>query len=335
MKKVLIVTNSLDLHADLVATRLLARGHLPFRLDLDAFPRDYQICLWFADGKLHHKIRRLGDAAWLDLDQVGAVWMRKPGDYAFPSDDLSPQELAFARLETEHALWSTLYTLDCYWMNHPLALRGAQWKGEQLQRAARMGFRVPASLITNVPDEVRRFRRDIGSDGEMVFKAMSSPTLAAEEVATELRTVGALRTSMVDQAMMECLEAVGQMPCHFQEYVPKLYELRVTVIGERVFAAKLHTQDDPRTAIDSRDMSAPIRYEAAILPDALRQRCLDFVRSYDLAYGALDLIVRPDGEVVFLENNPTGQFLYIEQLIPEFKLIDAVTEALVEGARCR
>lgn len=333
MKQVLIVTNSHDLHADLVAARLDARDHRPFRLNLDAFPRDYQFCLWYADGVLRGKIRHAADAAWLDLDQVGAVWMRKPGDYAFRSADLPAQELAFARLETEHALFSLLYTLDCYWMSHPVALRGAQWKGEQLQRAARMGFRVPDSLITNVPDEVRHFRADVA--GDMVFKSMSSPMLAAERVAPDQRTIGRLPTSIVDQAMMDNVEAVAEMPCHFQQYIPKQYELRVTVIGERVFAAKLHSQDDARTAIDSRDMSAPIRYEAATLPEALRQRCVDFVRSYNLAYGALDLIVTPDNEVVFLENNPAGQFLYIEQLIPEFTMLDAVADALMEGARCR
>ena len=333
MKKILIVTNSLDVHADLVGAKLMAGDHRPFRLDLDAFPRDYQTCQWFADGKLRNKIRRNGDAAWLDLDQVGAVWMRKPAQYAFPSDDLSAQELAFAKMETEHALFSLLYTLDCYWMSHPVALRGAQWKGEQLQRAARMGFRVPDSLITNVPDEVRRFRRD--SPGDIVFKSMSSAMLGAEDVAPEQRIAGGLPTSIVDDAMMEQIDAVGQMACHFQRYVPKQYELRVTIIGERVFAAKIHSQDDARTAIDSRDMSAPIRYEATTLPAELARRCVDFVRSYDLTYGALDLIVTPDNEVVFLENNPAGQFLYIEQLIPEFKMIDAVAETLLEGARCR
>jgi len=333
MKKVLIVTNSHDLHADLVAAKLEAGGQAPFRLNLDAFPRDYQICLWFADGVLRGTIRHAGEAAWLDLGHVGAVWMRKPGDHAFASDDLSAQELAFARLETEHALFSLIYTLDCYWMSHPVALRGAQWKGEQLQRAARMGFRIPDSLITNVPDAVRRFRGDIA--GDLVFKAMSSPMLAAERVAADQRTVGQLSTTIVDQAMMDNVEAVAEMPCHFQQYIPKQYELRVTVIGEQVFAAKIHSQDDERTAIDSRDMSAPIRYEAATLPAVLRQRCVDFVRSYDLAYGALDLIVTPDDDVVFLENNPVGQFLYIEQLIPEFKMTDAVADALVEGARCR
>ncbi len=330
-KTILIVTNSQDLHADLVAVRLAAGGQRLFRLDLDCFPRDIQTCQWYAGGALHNKIRRRGDEQWLDLAEVGAVWIRKPAEFTFLSDELAPQELAYARQEAEHALFSLLYTLDCYWIGHPLALRGAQWKGEQLKRAARMGFLVPDSLITNAPDQVLAFKHSLA--GDMVFKSLSDPMLGGGELAPAQRSAGALGTTIVDDAMLRDVEAVGQLHCHFQRYIPKQYELRVTVIGERVFAAKIHSQDDARTAIDSRDMSAPIRYEAASLPAELQRRCLAFVRSYDLNYGALDLIVTPGGEVVFLENNPAGQFLYIEQLIPEFKMIDAMAETLAEGAQ--
>lgn len=331
-KTILIISNSQDLHADLVAARLTAGGHPLFRLDLDRFPRDFQTCQWHAGGALHNKIRRRGDEHWLDLAEVGAVWIRKPGEFTFLSDELAPQELAYARQEAEHALFSLLYTLDCYWVSHPLALRGAQWKGEQLKRAARMGFLVPDSLTTNAPEDVLAFKH--GLAGDMIFKSLSDPMLAGGELEPEQRSNGGLGTTIVDDDMLRNVEAVGQLHCHFQRYIPKQYELRVTVIGERVFAAKIHSQDDARTAVDSRDMSAPVRYEAAQLPDELRRRCVAFVRSYDLRYGALDLIVTPGGEVVFLENNPAGQFLYIEQLIPEFRMIDAMAETLVEGALC-
>jgi len=43
----------------------------------------------------------------------------------------------------------------------------------------------------------------------------------------------------------------------------------------------------------------PLRGDA--LPEEVRQRCLAFVHSYGLEYGALDLIVTPEGEYVFLE----------------------------------
>ena len=331
-KKILIISHSGDLHADLVTAILAQRGHAPFRINLDAFPRDYQLSQTVQHGQAGARVRLLPDGDWLDLRQVGAVWLRKPAEYAYASADLTAQERAYAKLETRQAIFSVLYALDCYWLSHPLALRGAQWKGEQLARAARMGFRVPASVITNVADDVRALRAAV--DGPIIFKAMSTPTLAAEAVEGAERVSRGIGTTIVDDAMLDSLDAVSELSCQFQEYIAKQYELRITVIGKRLFAARLYSQDDARTAVDSRDMSAPIRYEACTLPDDIRQRCLDFVHSYGLEYGALDLIVTPDGEYVFLENNPVGQFLYVQQLVPALPLLKSVADTLIEGALC-
>lgn len=317
-KKVLIVTASTDLHADLVETLLTSKGHRPFRLNLDAFPRDYQLLQEFYAGCLRNQLRRLPDGAWLDCAEIGAIWLRKPGEYAYLNEDLSAPERRYATQETEHALFSLLYTLDCYWMSHPRQLRAAQWKGEQLQRAIAMGFRVPASIVTNSPERVMAFKA--GLPGQMIFKSMAAPIVS---------------TTIVDDEMMADLGAVAQLACHFQEYIPKAYELRVTVIGQRVFAARIHSQDDARTAVDSRDMAAAVPYEAWQLAPELEQRCRAFVHGYGLEYGALDLIVTPEGEVVFLENNPVGQFLYVEQLVPELRMLEAVADKLIEEAQCR
>ena len=330
---ILIVTNSSDLHADVITPILAAKGCQPFRLDLDAFPRDYQICQRFGDGALHAEIRHLPSGKHLDLGTVGAVWVRKSAEFTFPSADLAPQEYAYARQETEHALFGLLYTLDCYWMSHPLAVRGAMWKGEQLQRAQRMGFRVPASLVTNSPDQVRDFKAAIG--GDLIFKPMSSPTLGADRVDESERISAGIGTTIITDDMLDSLDSVSEVACHFQEYVPKAYELRVTIIGDRLFAAKIHSQDDERTAIDSRDMSAAIQYEATELPDDIKGRCLAFIASYGLNYSALDFIVTKKGEYVFLENNPGGQFWYVQQLIPEFKLLEAVADRLIGEDACR
>jgi glutathione synthase/RimK-type ligase-like ATP-grasp enzyme len=109
----------------------------------------------------------------------------------------------------------------------------------------------------------------------------------------------------------------------------------VTIVGDTLFAARIHSQDDPRTATDWRDMSAEILFEPAVLPPDVERRCLDFVHSYGLTFGALDLIVTPQGDHVFLENNPVGQFLFVEQLVPELDMTGAVARCLVEAAERR
>lgn len=332
-RRILIVTNRADLHADLVAERIADRDRPAFRLDLDRFPVDYELDLHFRTpawtGQLHH--RPSGDT--LALADIGAVWTRKTADFVF-AHRFGAQEHAYAVEETQHALSGLLYGLDdVYWMSHPLAVRSAQWKGEQLARAARMGFDVPETLITARPASAIAFHA-AAADG-IVFKCMASTALGADQVAEEDRVSGGLGTTLIGATEARLLEAVSEPPCLFQHLVDKRHELRVTVIGDAVFAARIHSQDDPRTQLDFRDFSAPIRYEAETLDPVLERRCRDFVHGYGLQYGAIDLIVTPDGRYVFLENNPGGQFLFVEQLVPELRMLDALADRLIAGAHGR
>jgi len=327
---ILIVTCRADLHADIVVERITAKGHRSFRLNLDEFPAAFGLDLAFVGGAWRGTLSHTPTGDVIALEEIGAVWTRKQADFAFGSTDLTPQEKAYAAQETEHVLLSILHSLDCCWMSHPIAVRSAQWKGEQLLRAARMGFTVADSLIANGPAPVHRFRA--AADSDIIFKTLASPLLGADKVAAEERIATGLATTRITDENLDLLDAMGDVPCFFQAHVSKRYELRVTVIGDRVFAAKIHSQDDDRTRTDYRDFAADIRYEAATLPDAIEQRCRDFVHSYGLAYGALDLIVTPAGEYVFLENNPGGQFLFVEQLVPALRMVDAVADYLIDGA---
>ncbi|WP_199611622.1 MvdC/MvdD family ATP grasp protein [Flocculibacter collagenilyticus] len=329
---ILIITNSHDLHADLVTKVIDRKQHPYFRINLNQFPRDYQITHSYINGEMSGNIIHLPSGQCATLQNISAVWMRKPADYSYLSDDLSPQERAFAAQEVEQTLFGWIYSLDCFWMSHPLNMRSAMWKGEQLKRALGFGFTVPDSLITNYPDDVISLNKS--STSGIIFKTLSTPTLAAENVQDEEVIADNLPTTMVTPDMLDNIESVKELPCHFQAYVDKEYELRVTVIGQQIFAAKIDSQSDERTKVDSRDMSAEIGYSAITLPEDIQEKCLKFVASYQLNYSALDILVNKKGEYVFLENNPNGQFLYIEQLVPELSMLEAVADTLIKEAKC-
>ena len=332
-KRVLIVTISEDVHADLVASRIASEGQPAFRLDLDDFPAGYEVGFGFAGGRWGGELRNVESGEALRLRDVGAVWMRKRASYRYLSDGLGAHEKAHADAETDHMLLGLLRSLDCRWMSHPDAVRGSHWKPEQLRRAARMGFAVPASLMTNVRAEVDRFSAT--AEHGIVFKVLSSMLDAAVAVGPEEELARGVPTTLIGPEHEEMLDSVAELPCFFQHYVPKRHELRVTVIGESVYAARIHSQDDPRTTTDWRDMSAEIRYESETLAPEVERRCLDFVHSYGLTFGAIDLVVTPSGEHVFLENNPVGQFLFVEQLVPELDMTGAVARWLVDAAGSR
>ncbi len=331
-KKILIITNTDDLHADLITAILKEKDSTPFRINLDSFPRDYQLYQEYSKGKWTGSIKHIPSQDELLLANVGAVWLRKTAEFEFMSNELGLQEKAYAKAETEHTLQSLLFSLDCYWMSHPLAVRSSQWKGEQLQRAAKLGFHIPASIISNCTESVKKFKQSI--DDDMIFKSMSTPILAANEVEEIDCVTFGLGTTLVTDDDMEDLDAVAELPCHFQQHIPKQYELRITVIGDKVFAVKIDSQQDDRTKLDFRNFSIDIPYSAVELPDEITNRCREFVQSYQLNFGAIDIIVTPDNEYVFLENNPCGQFLFVEQLVPELKMMDAIADCLIAGARC-
>lgn len=325
-KRVLILSVSGDVHADMVAEKMLQRGGRPFRLNLDEFPRDYAVLCEFFKNRWERSLTYIPSSDIIAADEIGAVWLRKSSDFAFSGVDMEESEQKFASNETEHFLHSFLLSLDCFWMSHPVALRSSQWKGEQLFRASKMGFLIPASIISNKPCAIRDFRTKI--EDNIVYKAMSSSHLDTNEngIATNVST------TLITEEHMAHIDLVREVPCCFQKYVRKAYELRVTVIGEKLFAAKIHSQDDERTQIDFRDFTAEIRYEAIKLPKSIERFCHNFVRSYNLNYGAIDLIVTPNGDYVFLENNPGGQFLFVEQLVPELNMIEAMTDCLMNAA---
>lgn len=118
----------------------------------------------------------------------------------------------------------------------------------------------------------------------------------------------------------------------FQEYVPKRVELRVTVIGDDIFAAEIDSQADEQASVDWRRFAMEIPFRQATLPTEVAERCLTLVKSYGLNFSAMDLILTPDGRYVFVENNPNGQFIFVEKLVPELRMTEALAACLIRGA---
>lgn len=102
-------------------------------------------------------------------------------------------------------------------------------------------------------------------------------------------------------------------PVLIQEYVEKKYEWRVTVVQDRIFPCRLDSQKIKGAEADWRQVDfAVIPHEILPLPDDTSEKLLNYLKRFNLDFGAFDLIERPDGTFVFLECNPNGQWLWIE-----------------------
>ena len=115
----------------------------------------------------------------------------------------------------------------------------------------------------------------------------------------------------------------------FQAEVPRAYELRISVFGERVFAAKL----EPQSALADVDwrMDKGSDWQPYDLPEDVSESVLQLLRELRLDYGMVDMRVTPAGEYVFFEVNPSGQFVFIE-IETGLPVCRAMADLLIERA---
>lgn len=342
--QIVIVTEKLDPHADEMVVKLNELGHDPIRLNTDEIPIHTVMNFHLNGAQWEGYIKILSSGRAIDISNIRSIWWRRPSEFVFPPE-FNQQEKEFAKKEINHAvagLWEVLRD-DCYWVSYPTDIRQAGFKPGQLSRAAAMGFDVPRTLITTSPDEVRAFYE--ASNGQIIFKVMSDPFLAMDKIEpvqvasddpnTPLLEVPKPRgtfTTLIGEKELAALDSVRYVNCQFQEMIPKAVELRVTVIGDEVFAAEIHSQAHEKTKMDFRHWDVEIPYRKATLPPDIAQRCLDFVHSYHLNYSAMDFILTPDGRYVFLENNSNGQFLFVQLQVPELKMLEALAACLIRGS---
>lgn len=84
------------------------------------------------------------------------------------------------------------------------------------------------------------------------------------------------------------------------------------VIGDHVLSCRIDSQASEMTAVDWRHYDFEnVEHVQVALPHDAKDKLRQFMRAIDLRYGAIDLIETPDGDFVFLEVNPSGQWGWI------------------------
>lgn len=296
---ILIVTSRPDYTADWLILELTRRD-IPFvRFNTEDYPSSTRVRWTDADSA---SLEFSGRA--LDLADVHSVWYRRPTPPVLPPN-LSGGRAAWAAAESREALDGLWRTLDARWVNHPDRNRLADSKPEQLRRARKLGFVVPASLVTNDPQRVRDFVAAHPSG--VICKPLFSGRIELDG-GTHL-----FFTTLLDGDAVAGLEDLGPEPYLFQALVPKRYDVRVTVIGDDALAARIDSQSSSTSEVDwRRGDTAELTHDVEALPDDIAGKCIELVRSYGLLFGAIDLAFTDEG-YVFFEINPNGQWAWLEQ----------------------
>lgn len=312
----LIITERFEPTADCVLAELRRRGIACLRWNLDSYPSESRIS-YRTDPSFSGELAC--DGRSVDLAAIGGVWCRGFRPSGFPTS-LDEEDLRFVKDEAQRALDALMTVLAVPWVNHPHNHARANSKAAQLMVAHELGFDVPHTLISNDSAQVRSFIEASATD--TVYKAHSQ--------SLNLEPGKALYTGVVTAKEIENLDLIRISPGVFQEYVPKSFELRVTVVGRKIFCGRIESQAGDETRVDWRRRPFDIEKEPFALPPDVEDKIHAFMRRFGLLYGALDFIVTPDGRFVFLEVNPAGQYLWVET-VTKMPITAALAELLADA----
>ena len=295
---VLLVTASYDLAPLYVGAALERRGVPFFRLDTDRFPSEVQASfdpqrgLSISDGDMHISHR-----------EVKSVWYRRNVAPNLP-EDLDVGSSEFCEREARMFLEGALTSLPTQrWLSSPQAIWLAERKPYQLAKAAQLGFTLPRTIVTNDEAAVKGF----ALENELVAKAVSSGYIKG------IDGNRAIFTNALVPGDLEDLSGLALAPVIFQENIVKSSDIRVTVVGNDVFAAEILSQSRESSNVDWRATDDPdLEHRPHELPSMLARQCLSLVSNLGLAFGALDFALTPDGTYVFFEINPNGEWLWLE-----------------------
>lgn len=201
-----------------------------------------------------------------------------------------------------------LYTAlrEKIWINRLKYAQIAENKFYQYHIAKQCDLNLPNQIVSNEIDQLKLF---IEENGVCVVKTLAQEFYKDND--------GVFKRLYVNKINVDSLNEFGdnENPITIQKYYDKLYEVRYTVVGDEHFVCKIESQKSLVANVDWRRYDiANTPHVAMIPPDAIREKVSSLMELLGLSYGAIDFIVTKENDWVFLEINPLGQWLWIEDL---------------------
>jgi glutathione synthase/RimK-type ligase-like ATP-grasp enzyme len=240
------------------------------------------------------------------LHSVKSVWYRRPSPLSEVELPVPQKQLAYVHSAiNRHTLALNHLLSGARWISDFSAIVKANVKPLQLEYAFQAGFDVPDTIFASNPEAAEAF---VNKHGACIAKPQ----------ATDLPEGVKLYAKVIQASAEHNFAGLKYDPYILQQYIEPKAEYRVTVVGDKVFAAEIRSSNqknatdfyrDWRTAYADGSFAAT----AVELPAETAKACVNLVQKYGLNYGAIDLIEDTQGKIWFIEINPNGQWAFIEQ----------------------
>lgn len=312
-----IVTVAGDLHAHVIRQNLLDRHGMVCHIFETDRLADSGVMDWAADA-VRHAVLPDHTGSAVEVASLGAIWWRRPSGNSW--NRAAP---VLPQLADEAAI--DLVRNDCLatflgivgtafrgvWVSDPDAHRHAENKLRQMHAAQQAGLRIPRTLVSQNPDAIRAF-------------CARQPTIVKAVAGTNKTP---LMAHTVNDELLASDDSLRLSPAIYQERIEGRRHLRVHAFGPHIHAA-LMTCDE----LDWRIHLDKLRVEPHTLDEDLQQRLRHFLALMGLNMGIFDLKLDHEGQPVWLEVNPQGQFLFLEGM-SDLRLADALADYLTRLAR--
>lgn len=311
MEKILILTDKSDTHPTSVINLMKQANIGFFRLNTEDLMLDYDFGWVHNNGEapdFYIKDCLSGNIIW--GHEVKSVWYRKPDFPKHLRYSVNEEVDRHNTLEAKQFFLYLMYFLsDIYSIGNHLYDKRANSKILQSKIAVELGMKIAPTCISNVKKDIVSFAEN--------YEYISLKCLRDHWMRTEDGKVYDFTTQKIASNLLEQQprEAFAQTVVFAQQYIEKKYELRVTVMGPYIFTCKLDSQDlTPETgSIDWRQgYEFGLKHDMIETPEVIANFCKSYLSKLQLNFGCFDFIFTPNGEYVFLECNPNGQWGWIE-----------------------
>lgn len=306
--KILIITHTEDNNCvELVTEALEQLGAEVVRFDIDKYPLETSLTSEFFENEWHTHLTE-GDKKHR-IDDITALWFRRAYNLGRGlSGEIDKKFLGAALGELRQTLFGMTESMPCYHFGKMSQYRRMDSKEEQLKVANHLGLKIPQTCITNDPQTAKEFVKKC-KDGAIA--KMQSGFAIYEEGVEHV-----VFTNIVDENTLEEIDTLRYCPMQFQELIPKEKELRVTIVGDKVFSFEIDSQKIENAKVDWRKEGVELieDWKPHTLPEEIENKLLALMDFYGIDYGAIDLILTPEQQYYFLEVNAAGEFFWIDRL---------------------
>ncbi|WP_294281403.1 MvdC/MvdD family ATP grasp protein [uncultured Chryseobacterium sp.] len=323
--KILIITHTGDnFSIEKVTEYIELNGFEVIRFDVDLYPMQNRLTTAFEDGSWI-SILETAETKYR-LDDIAAVWYRRAYNIGNGlKEEMDAKFYGAAMGEIRNTLFGFLESIDAYSLGKPSVYRRLDSKEEQLKIAEKIGLKIPETCMTNNPEQARQF---ILKHKNVIGKMQTGFAIYEDGVEN------VVFTNVIDKNKLEELDSLQYCPMQFQTRLEKKKELRVTVVGQDIYAFEIDSQKSEAAKVDWRKDGLNLidQWVETQLPQEIELKLLELLDVYHVDYGAIDIILTPEDEYYFIEINAAGEFFWLDNLTDGNLISKSIADLLCDKA---